>query len=153
MLTVKQCNAAIQNIKVNGKAFDAAVQDVGMSVLQHVELNREVSLAIKLLNALPKGARKAALVAWFTNYGMISVNTDKASSKDRPFVFNADGKTDLQEAASKPWFKAAPEKPVAEMFDFQAALARLLKQADAAQAKGQTIKGADKLAQARALAV
>lgn len=153
MLTLKQCNAAIQNIKITGKALDAAVQDVGMSVLQHVETNREVSLAIKLLNALPKGARRAALVAWFTNYGMISVNTDKATAKDRPFVFNADAKTDLEEAAAKPWYKAAPERPVSEMFDFQAALAALLKKAEKAEQAGLEIKGADKLAQARKLAV
>lgn len=153
MLTEKQCNSAIQSIKISGKALDAAVQDVGLSVLQHVEANREVSLAIKLLNALPKGTRKAALVAWFTNYGMISVNTDKASSKERPFVFNAEGRTDLEEAAAKPWFKAAPEKPVHEMFDFQAKLAALLKQAAAMQAKGVQIQGADKLAAVRLLAV
>jgi hypothetical protein len=153
MLTLKQCNSAISNIKISGKALDAAVQDVGMSVLQHVEANREVSLACKLLAALPKGARKAALVAWFTNYGMISINRDKTTAKDRPFLFNAEGKTDLVEAAKVPWFKSAPEKPVVEMFDFQAQLTALLKRAADAQAKGQKIEGADLLTKIRSAAI
>lgn len=151
MLTVKQCNAAISNIKISGKALDAAVQDVGLSVLVHVQEHREASLAVKLLNALPKGARKAALVAWFTNYGMISVNRDKVTAKERPLVFNAEAKTDLEEAAKKPWFKSAPEKPVSEMFDFQAQLLSLMKRADEAAKKGQSVAGADQLAKIRAM--
>ena len=62
MRTQKQLLSAIQNISITGKGMDDAVQSVGLEVIQHVEANGEVSLAIKLLKALPKGARSNALV-------------------------------------------------------------------------------------------
>lgn len=152
LLNVKQTNAAIANIKINGKALDQSIQEVGLSVLHHVGENREASLAVKLLNAMPKGARRNALVEWFIRFGMIAVNTDKASAKERPLVFDRDGTTDLEGAAAKPWFTCRPERAAAEVFDVEAKLRQLLKQLENARAKGMEVKG-DKYIDAMAKAL
>lgn len=141
ILNVKQTNAAIATLKITGKALDQGIQEVGLSVLYHVGENREVSLAIKLLNAMPKGGRRNALVEWFILFGMIAVNTDKATAKERPLVFDRDRTTNLEGAAAKPWYTCRPERPAAEVFDVEAKLRQLLKQLETAKAKGMTVKG------------
>lgn len=146
MRTQKQILAAIQNITITGKCLDQSVQSVGLDVLQHVELHGEVSLANKLLKALPKGARAKALADWLQLHGKIIVNTDKATAKQFPLVYHKQGVTLLEAAAAKPWYECKKDKPLAEEFDFAGKLAALIKHAQAAQAKGMTVKGADKLA-------
>lgn len=145
LLSIKQCNAAISNIKMNGKALDGAIQDVGLSVIQHCAANGEVSLAIKLLNAMPRGSRRTALVAWFVEFGPIAVELDKAKAKTHPLVFNKLGALDVAGAAEKPWFECKPEKALADEFDFTSRLNALLKQAANAAEKGLTVKGSETL--------
>lgn len=151
MRTQKQILTAIQHVAINGKCLDESVQSIGLDILQHVEAHGEVSLACKLLKALPKGARAKALADWFQKFGKIIVNTDKATAKQFPLVFNKEGKTDLEGAAAKEWYKCKPDRPLAEEFDFAAQLSALLKRAADAQAKGLTVKGADKLAACQGL--
>lgn len=151
MRTQKQILTAIQHVAINGKALDESVQSIGLDILQHVDAHGEVSLACKLLKALPKGARAKALADWFQTYGKITVNTDKATAKQFPLVFNKDGKTNLEGAAAKQWYKCKPDRPLAEEFDFAAQLSALLKRAAAAEAKGMTVKGIEALAKCRGL--
>lgn len=117
VMTIKQVNTAINNVKINGKALDASIQEVGLSVLHHIEGNREVSLANKLFNALPAGARRNALAAWFIKFGKVGPNMDKKTSKERPFIFNDANTTNIPEAEQSPWFKQAKEKDVSDAFD------------------------------------
>lgn len=145
ILTTKQCNSAIANIKITGKALDQAIQDVGLSVLYHCGVNREVSLANKLLNAMPKGGRRNALVEWLTTFGMVTVNLDRESAKTHPLLFNRDGATDLEAAAAKPWWTCRPERPAHVEFNFAAKMTALLKQAQTAIAAGQHIAGMEEL--------
>lgn len=152
MRTQKQVLAAIQNIAITGKGLDDAVQSVGLDVLQHVELNGEVSLANKLLKALPKGARTKALADWFQLHGKVVVNTDRKTAKEFPLVFHKQGVTRLAEAAAKPWYKCKQDKPLAVEFDFGAQLSALLKRAHEAASKGLVVKGADVLAQVELVA-
>lgn len=153
-LSVKQCNAAISQIKITGKGLDEAVQTVGLSVLQHIEANREVSLAIKLLNALPKGARSNALVEWFIRFGMVKVNADKATKGQFPLLFDKERGTNLEGAVAKPWHKCRPERPASEVFDLEAQVKALLKRAAAALKEGKEVKGgAELLAKLQGLGV
>lgn len=149
MRTQKQVLAAIQNIAITGKGLDQAIQSVALDVIQHVEANGEVSLAIKLLKALPKGARANALADWFQQFSKVMVNTDKATAKQFPLVFNKAGKTDVEGATAKQWFECKPPKALADEFDFAGQLMALLKRADKAQADGLPIKGVDALKKAR----
>lgn len=147
MRTTKQILASISNIKINGKALDESVQSVGMEVLEHVDKNGEVSLANKLLKALPKGARAKALADWFNRFGKVTVNTDKVTAKQFPLVYCKEGRTDLAGAAGMPWYKCKQDKPLAVEFDFAGQLMALIKRANEAAGKGLEIKGADVLAE------
>lgn len=151
MRTQKQILTAIQHVAINGKALDESVQSIGLDILQHVDAHGEVSLACKLLKALPKGARAKALADWFQTYGKITVNTDKTTAKQFPLVFNKDGKTNLEGAAAKQWYKCKPDRPLAVEFDFAAQLSALLKRAAEAEAKGMTVKGVEALAKCKEL--
>ena len=151
MRTQKQILAAIQNISITGKCLDQSVQSVGLDVLQHVELHGEVSLANKLLKALPKGARAKALADWLQLHGKIIVNTDKATAKQFPLVYHKQGTTLLEAAAAKPWYECKKDKPLAVEFDFAGQLMSLLKRANEAASKGLEVKGADVLAQLNAM--
>lgn len=146
MRTQKQILAAIQHIAITGKGLDQAVQSVGLDVLLHVDQHGEVSLANKLLKALPKGARAKALADWFQRFGKIAVNTDKATAKEFPLVFDKARTTDVELAASTPWYTCRQDKPLSVEFDFAGQLASLIKRAQAAQAKGLHVKGAEQLA-------
>lgn len=143
MHTHKQILAAIQHVAITGKGLDDSVQSIGLDILQHVELHGEVSLACKLLKALPKGARAKALADWFQRFGKIAVNTDKATAKQFPLVYCKEGRTDLEGAAAKPWYTCRPDRPLSEEFDFAGKMQALLRQAQAAREAGKTVKGAD----------
>lgn len=151
MRTQKQILTAIQHIAITGKGLDDAVQSVGLDVLQHVELHGEVSLANKLLKALPKGARAKALADWFNRFGKITVNTDRTTAKEFPLVYCKEGQTNLEGAAGMPWYKCKQDKPLAVEFDFAGQLMSLLKRANEAASKGLEVKGADVLAKLNAL--
>ena len=132
---------AIVSVATRGKNLDRDIQLAGLSILNHVQEHGEVSLAVKLLNALPKGSRRTALVQWFLMFGKISVNTDKATSKDFPLLFRKDGKTDLVGATETPWFDCKPEANIADVFNFQKSFDTLLNRLKHAAASGQKIEG------------
>lgn len=135
MRTAKEISVSIGQIKVSGQKLDDKIQAVALEVLAHIQEHKEVSLACKLHQALPKGARKNALVAWFLEFGAISVNTGK--DKDSiPLKFNKEAQTNLAGAASTPWFQFKPEKSPSDEFDFDKALASLIKKAQKAMADG-----------------
>lgn len=148
-MDVQACNLAIASIAKRGAKLDADIQNVGLNILNHVAEHREVSLVLKLYNAMPKGSRRNALADWFQRFGQVTVNTDKASAKERPFLFAKDKATDLQGAIAMAWYECKPEKELAEEFNFAAQLAALLKRADSAREHGLKIVGGDILDKVR----
>lgn len=149
----KAINQAIDAIEVRGKQLDEAIQMTGLSILHHIEVCGDYTIFGRLFNALPKGARKNALVEWACTFGKVQVNTDKATAKTHPFLFNKFGTTDLAGAAAKPWYAFKPEKDVADEFNLYAALAHLRKQIDRAETKGQVVIGGELLDGFKQLAV
>ena len=131
----KAIETSINQIKVSGQKLDDKIQAVALEVLEHVEQNSEASLACKLYNALPKGARKNALVAWFLEFGKIKVNTGK-DKEAIPLKFDKEGTTDLEGAKAKAWYDFKKEKAPSEEFDFDKALASLIKKAKKAMEAG-----------------
>lgn len=134
-------------VQSKGVTLDKLIQATGLAIIEHVAEHKEVSLAVKLYNAMPKGSRSVALAAWFQMFGMISVNPDKKTSAERPFLFNKEGKTDLAAANDKPWFDCRkPKATLAEEFDFDADLkrfqAKLQKAVDAGKVEVDTRIGA-----------
>lgn len=151
----KDIEYAIGIIKVRGAEFDAAVQEVQLSVLHHADKHGDITLFEGLFNALPKGSRRNALAEHAVKYGCIAVNldADPKKRKAKPFLHVKGKATDLVGAQAEPWFEMSPEKPVDMAFDFKAQLLALLKKADkAANDPLKTFEGRDLLEAARKLA-
>lgn len=144
---------AIDSIANRGKKLDADIQLAGLSVLDHIQQHGDVTLANRLFLALPKGARKLAMAEWFLAFGKLSANLDKATAKDLPFVYAKDKTTNLEGAIELPWYECKPEKAVADAFDVQAEVAKLLKRVAAFQQSKPDgeVKGADLIAKLQAL--
>lgn len=113
----------IKSIASRGLSLDKDIQLVGESVLAHIKENKEVSLFKKLYDSLPKGSRSNALVAWALAFGQIAVNFDKETKKEKPFLYDGEKMTDLEGAASKPWFDFKKPKAPADEFNFEAEVA------------------------------
>lgn len=117
---------AIKSIQSRGASLDKDIQHTGVSILAHIQANKEVSLFVKLYNALPKGSRSNALVAWGLAYGQVSVNEDKATKKERPFLFDGSKVTDLDGAQEKPWFDFKKPADPADEFSVEKAFAKFM---------------------------
>lgn len=113
---------SIASIGRRGALLDKEIQTTGLAVLAHIEDHREVSLFKKLFDAMPKGSRRNALVAWAVGYGQVAVNMDKATKAAQPFLFNKEKKADLKAASEKAWFDFKKEKEPAEAFNFETEL-------------------------------
>ena len=145
-MSAAEINKAIASITVRGKKLDADIQACGLSVLNHATAHGDTTLADKLVNALPKGARKLALVEWMLAFGQIAkLDGTNAADKqriyagsffklDRAKVLNIEGATKL------PWYDCKPEKPVLEAFDAQAAVGQVLAKLTKASASGLAIE-------------
>lgn len=117
---------AIKSIGTRGASLDKDIQHTGVSILAHIQKHKEVSLFVKLYAALPKGARSNALVAWALAFGQVSVNEDKATKKERPFLFKADAITNLVSAQEKPWFDFKKPKDPSDEFSLEASFAKFM---------------------------
>lgn len=142
----KAIEAAIVSIQRRGAKLDSDIQDAGMSVLSHIDKHNDVTLLCRLFNSMPKGSRRNALAEWAVKYGKVSVNMDKSSNKELPFLYAKGSKTNLEGADAEKWYQCKPEKDVDEEFDFEGKLNALIKMAQAKQAAGKPVKGAERLA-------
>lgn len=116
---------AIKSIENRGAKLDGDIQLTGLSVLAHIDQHKECSLFTKLFNALPKGSRRNALVAWALAHGKIVVNMDKDTSKDVPFSYDGAKTTKLEEATKQPWFEFKKEATPREAFSLDATIKAL----------------------------
>lgn len=150
-MTVATIEKAIVTVAKTGKALDDLIQMTGLSILNHISQHGEASLLVKLFTAMPRGARKKALLDWSVKYGAVVLNVDDKGKVDKliPLVFKKGKVTDLTGATAEPWFDCAPEKIEDVDFDFAGLLAMLLAKADKAEAKGLPIKGLERLAAVR----
>lgn len=139
-----ELNKAIASIASRGAKLDASIQLAGLSVLNHASEHGDTTLADKLVQAMPKGGRKLALVEWMLAYGQLA-KLDKEEDKEaiqagRIFKLDRSRTLDLESADAKKWFEFKPEGDVATAFDAQAALASVLKRMKAATTKGMAIE-------------
>lgn len=154
--TAKDIEYGIESVRKMGDIWQQSVQEVQIAVLAHLDEHGDYTLFQKLHDALPKGARRNALVEHAVKYGKITVNMDddKAKRKAKPFLFDKTKTTNLDGAAADPWWEQMPEKPVDEAFDFQKLLLALLSKADkAANDPTKNFQGRDLLEAARKLVV
>jgi hypothetical protein len=137
---------AITSIKNRGGKLDADIQLAGLSILQHIEQHGDTTLADKLYDAMPKGARRLALAEWMLAFGMIrALKKQDAADKEaiaagRSFSIDRTKKTDMPGATAMQWHEFKPEKHVTEeAFDVQAEVQKLLGRIQKAQASGRAI--------------
>lgn len=147
---------AIASIAARGKLLDSSIHVAGVSVLAHATAHGDTTLADALVNAMPKGGRKLALVEWMLAYGQIT-KLDPKLDKDavaagRLFKLDKARKYDEASAIATPWTEFKKEAEPLTAFDAQAGVLSLIARLTAAGAKGVTIeKKAEALASAREL--
>ena len=145
-MNAAEINKAIASIKTRGKKLDADIQTAGLSILNHANEHGDSTLADKLVQALPKGSRKLALVEWVLAFGKLRL-LDKVNPEDAAriaagayFAYDKAKRTDLESAAAKPWFDFKPEAPILTAFDAQAAVQGVLSKMTKAIAGGLEIQ-------------
>lgn len=124
LLGVAAINKAIASIHTRGKRLDNDIQLAALSVINHVEEHRDVTVVNTLIDAMPKGSRVNALREFILQHGKVAYNEE---TKD--FSFNRDAETDLEGAAAIMWTEFKPEAPFVPL-DLMGSLTKLLKKAD-----------------------
>ena len=154
--TDTEIKKAIASIANRGAKLDGDNHPAGVSVLAHASEHGDSTLADKLVNAMPKGGRKLALVEWMLAHGQITKLDPKADKEaiaaGRIFKFDRTRTLDLQGAMETSWVEFKKEASVHTAFEAQAAVKAVLARLKAANEKGLTVKHkAEALAEARAL--
>lgn len=148
---------AITSIATRGAKLDADIQHAGLSVLAHIQAHGDYTLAERLVTAMPKGARKLALVEWMLAFGQVrklekGATDNAAIAEGHIFAYDKARKTNMEGAAAMPWTEFKKEADVLTAFDAQAAVAAVLKRLSAASKGGLTIEHREEaLTEARAL--
>jgi hypothetical protein len=153
--TAAEINKAIASIANRGFKLDGDIHKAGVSVLAHASECGDPSLADKLVNAMPKGSRKLALVEWMLAHGQIAKLDPKVDTKaiaGRVFKLDRTRTLDLEGAIKDSWVTFKKEASVHTAFDAQAAVKSVLARLKQANAKGLTVENkAQALAEAQAL--
>lgn len=138
---------AIASVKNRGAKLDADIQLAGLSILAHIDQHGDTTLADRLFNAMPKGARRLALAEWFVTFGKVAALAQKTDAEaigaGRVFGYAKDRTTDMEGAGAKPWHECRKEAAPAEVFDVQAAFHALMKRIENAKSKGIKLEHAD----------
>lgn len=149
-------NKAIASISTRGANLDNSIHIAACSVLAHVAEHRDTTIADKLVNAMPKGGRKLALVEFMLAYGtMTKLNTgdDKDAIKAGRLFKNDNKRTlNMVDAQAKSWTEFKREASPLTAFDAGAAMKSLMERLTSANAKGLTVENkAAALREAKAL--
>lgn len=142
-MSKEQIEKAIASIAQRGVKLDRDVQVAGLSILNHVNLHGDITLANKLFNSMSRGMRRNSLGIWLTMFGKLTINLDPATKKDMPLAYDKARKTDLEGAAKTMWFDVKKEPDLDVEFDVQGALEKVLAKA---QKDGTKVKDPEMLA-------
>lgn len=154
--TSAEIDKAVKSIANRGAKLDGDIHVAGVSILAHASEHGDTTIADRLIAAMPKGARKLALVEWMLAYGQLA-KLDPKVDKDaiaagRVFKLDRTRTLDIESAISTPWTEFKPEAAVSEAFDAQAAMKSLVTRLVKAAENGKVVKGrAEALAQLDAL--
>jgi len=148
-----ELNKAIASIANRGAKLDSDIHRAGVSVIAHASEHGDSTLADKLVQAMPKGGRKLALVEWMLAHGQVALLAAKeAKETGRTFKLDRTRDLNIEGAIEKSWTEFRKEAPVHTAFDAQAAVKALLAKMNAASAKGLSIENkAAALSDAKAL--
>lgn len=126
-------NAAISAIAKTGKTLERAVHIAAVSTLVHADKHGDITLANKLVDAIPSMARKNALRDWYLAHGKFDY-----SQETKALTYKRTGKTKLDEAMATPFWEFKPEKAYVP-FDLTGAIVKLVTKANKAHEHGDKI--------------
>lgn len=124
---------AIASIATRGKKFEKDVHIAACSVLNHVELHGDITLANKLIEAVPTLARKNALRDWFIAFGKLGYD-----AKNKTMTYDKNKVTLQDDANDTPFWEFKPEAEYVP-FDLTAAIQNVLKRAQKAAEHGDKL--------------
>jgi hypothetical protein len=104
-----------------GETWTKDGQKLGMEVLGHVEAHGDVTVANKLVAAMPKGTKRAAMIEWCVAFGKLDLHPKQDTKNGVFFAHSKDKTTDLVGAAKTPWTEFQPDPEIITVFDAQAA--------------------------------
>ena len=104
--TKEQIVAAIKSISTRGAKLDADIWTAATSAMAHHAEHGDVTLINELIDAMPKGSRVVALVAFIAKCGKVTYDADA-----KTFLHDKSGEFNLEKAMSKSWVEYKPEQP------------------------------------------
>jgi hypothetical protein len=123
MNSAAQIDSRIHAISTTASTLRDKVQECAILIAIHAAKHGDYSKANKLVDALGDGVNGAALVEWFVKYVGLTIDTEKKCF-GKEFI-----KENLDKAKANKWYTCKRVNPFAG-YDFDKALASLLKQAD-----------------------
>ena len=155
---VTEINKAIASISKRGKQLDNDIHVAGVSCLKHCDAHGDSTLLDKLVQAMPKGSRKAAFCEWALAYGNVRMldrenKADKSAiEQGRLFAKDKSKTYDEAGAIANKWYDFKPEPDLLTTFDASAMVTSMMKRLAKAQKQGAEVTGQDDaLKQLRAL--
>lgn len=147
--TTASMDKAINWVRGNGVRFDAVVTTLAVAIMQHAKDHGDCSRALRLVEAMPASARRAALIQWFGKYSPIAVTYAKEADKRRVGLrkpgtqgYNA---FNIDAAREHPYYEKQVANEEAALFgleDFNEKILRLADFADKRLKEGK-VKAAD----------
>ena len=124
---------AITSISTRGKAMDKLIHTVAVSTLIHADKHGDITLANKLLAAMPKTARSNALKDWFITFGKFSYD-----EKNKALAYNKAATTQTVKATNTPYWEFKPEAKYVP-FDAATFLSQAIKRVEKAINDGEKV--------------
>lgn len=134
----KLAAAITANQKAHQKV-DGTWQVLAVSAIAAFAAHGNVFYINKVYGCMGKGARHAAMTAFFLAFGGVKANTGE-NKAETPFLKDADKKPDLEGAEGTMWYEMAPSKAPDEVVDYYALILKVLKKSPK---EGQTTAHSD----------
>ena len=140
--TLAGIRSGVQWVRNTGSKFDQYVHAIACAIIVHAKDHGDCTQALALVKAMPKSARRAALVRWFTAFSPISVTLEHGGKgKDRVGLRKPDAKLynafDVDGARANPYYDwdKAEDNALAALLGLGDFNDKVLKLADAMQKK------------------
>jgi hypothetical protein len=132
----KAIDTAIKSIATRGKSLERDIHVAAVSCLMHADMHGDVTLAQKLVEAVPSLTRKNALRDWFQAHGKFGYDV-----QGKTLTFDKKGNTLLDAAIATPFWEFKQETAY-NGFNIEAAVLQLVKRAEKAIEKGEKVPAA-----------
>ena len=126
-------------------------QTFGLEVLEHVDAHGDVTVADSLVNAMPKGTKRNAMIEWLISFGKLALLDTPNKDTGALFKFDKARITNLAGAKEKPWQEFQPEPDPLLVFDAQAVTIKALEKLIATSKKAKTVEHGEVLSKVSAL--